>query len=62
MSHKKTTTTYTVQLITYRRLSAKTAALCEALRREAGRCWNDIVQRMSPAAMLAHGLQTPTCA
>jgi putative transposase len=30
--------------VPYRRLPSETAALCEALRREAGRCWTDIVQ------------------
>ena len=33
----------TVQLITYRTLPRAVPAQCEALRREAGRCWSDLV-------------------
>jgi putative transposase len=44
MGYKQTATTCTVQLVPYRALSAQTAAQCEALRREAGRCWTDMVQ------------------
>jgi hypothetical protein len=44
MGYKQTATTCTVQIVPYRALASKTAALCEALRREAGRCWTDMVQ------------------
>jgi putative transposase len=44
MGYKQTATTCTVQLVPYRTLAAGTAALCESLRREAGRCWSDLVQ------------------
>jgi hypothetical protein len=44
MGYKQTPTTCTVQLVSYRALSSETAALCEALRREAGRSWTDMLQ------------------
>jgi putative transposase len=44
MAYKTSATTNTVRLISYRRLSATTLALCERLRREAGRCWTDMLQ------------------
>ncbi len=44
MGYKRTATTCTVQLVAYRNLSATTTALWETLRREAGRCWTDLVQ------------------
>ena len=43
MAYKTSNTTCRVQLVAYRRLSAATAALCAALRQEAGRCWSDLV-------------------
>ncbi len=44
MGYKQTATTCTVQIVPYRTLPSQIAALCEALRREAGRCWTDMVQ------------------
>jgi len=44
MGYKHTVTTCTVQLVAYRNLPATTTAMCETLRREAGRCWTDLVQ------------------
>ena len=44
MAYKTTTATNTVQIVTLRRLDTETLALCETLRREAGRCWTDLVQ------------------
>src|SRR6266536_3652496 len=44
MGYKRTATTCTVQLVAYRNLSATTTTLWETLRREAGRCWTDLVQ------------------
>jgi len=44
MGYKQTTTTCTVQLVPYRALSCEKSALCEMLRREAGRCWTDMVE------------------
>ena len=43
MGYKRATTTCTVHLVAYRNLNATTAALCQSLRREAGRCWSDLV-------------------
>jgi putative transposase len=40
---KGSTATVTVQLIPLRHLPAGVRALCEELRREAGRCWSDLV-------------------
>lgn len=36
-------TTARVQLVSYRHLSTATAAHCEQLRREVGRCWSELV-------------------
>jgi putative transposase len=43
MGYKTSATTCRVQLISYRRMSSATTALCDTLRREAGRCWSDMV-------------------
>jgi putative transposase len=44
MAYKMSTTTATVQLVALRHLDPATQALCDTLRREAGRCWSDLVQ------------------
>jgi putative transposase len=43
MGYKITSTTCSVQLLALHVLPPATIALCEALRREAGRCWSDLV-------------------
>jgi putative transposase len=47
MGYKQTTTICIVQIVPYRVLSSQAAALCEMLRREAGRCWTDMVEAHS---------------
>ncbi len=44
MAYKTATTTATVQLIALRGLAPDTHVLCDMLRREAGRCWSEMVQ------------------
>ncbi len=44
MAYKTAATTATVQLVALRQLDPATRALCDTLRREAGRCWSDLVQ------------------
>jgi putative transposase len=44
MGYKQTATTCTVQLVPYRALPSEKSAQCEALRREAGRCWTDMLE------------------
>jgi len=44
MAYKTANTTATVQLVALRHLDPDTQALCDTLRREAGRCWSDLVQ------------------
>jgi putative transposase len=44
MAYKTATTTATVQLVALHQLDPDTHALCDTLRREAGRCWSDLVQ------------------
>jgi putative transposase len=44
MAYKTANTTATVQLVALRQLDPDTHALCDTLRREAGRCWSDLVQ------------------
>src|SRR5262249_10823136 len=43
MPYRTSVTQCIVRLIPLRRLSASTLAQCVALRREAGRCWTDLV-------------------
>jgi hypothetical protein len=43
MGYKASTTSCTVQLVVLYDLPPATIALCEALRREAGRCWSDLL-------------------
>lgn len=44
MPYKTANTTATVQLVALRQLDPATHALCDTLRREAGRCWSEMVQ------------------
>src|SRR5215831_908573 len=43
MGYKTTATTCSVQLLALHNLPPATLALCQALRREAGRCWSDLL-------------------
>jgi len=43
MVYKTAATTNTTQIVALRTLTADTCALCETLRREAGRCWSDML-------------------
>ena len=44
MGYRTSTTQCIVRLLPLRNLNQEQAALCEALRREAGRCWTDMLQ------------------
>lgn len=44
MGYRASTTQCIVRLLPLRNLNQEQAALCEALRREAGRCWTDMLQ------------------
>jgi putative transposase len=44
MAYKTANTTATVQLVALHQLEPATRVLCDTLRREAGRCWGDLVQ------------------
>jgi len=44
MSYRTSTTNCVVRLLPLRNLNRQQNALCEALRREAGRCWSDMLQ------------------
>jgi putative transposase len=44
MAYKTANTSATVQIVALRHLDPDTLGLCDNLRREAGRCWSDLVQ------------------
>jgi len=44
MGHRESTTAINVQIVALRRLSPEQEALCHTLRKEAGRCWSDMVK------------------
>jgi len=54
MAYKTANTTATVQIVALRHLDPTTQALCDTLRREAGRCWTDLVQ--AHVAARQHGV------
>jgi putative transposase len=54
MAYKIANTTATVQIVALRRLDPATHAFCDTLRREAGRCWSDLVQ--AHVAAREHGV------
>jgi hypothetical protein len=49
MAYKTANTTATVQIVALRHLDLNAHALCDILRREAGRCWSDLVKAHATA-------------